>query len=143
MTTATAAVIREHSDCIAFIETGHAYDPVKNILGLLSDSGPAFQAGGLNFKLSGNLTNVRHVLLEKRAGTFYLAIWVEQPGYDVNAKKDLSVPAQQVTVQTGQQMRINIHQLDGSGNMQTSTLGVGQTQTIEVSDLLLILEASQ
>jgi hypothetical protein len=40
-------------------------------------------------------------------------------------------------------MRINIHKIDGSGNMQNSTLGVGQTQTIEVSDLLTILENSQ
>jgi hypothetical protein len=54
-----------------------------------------------------------------------------------------SLDQRRVSAQTGQQMRINIHQLDGSGNMQTSTLGVGQTQTIEVSDLLMILEISQ
>ena len=120
-----------------------AYNAIKNVLGLLADPGPAFQASGLDFTLSGNLANVQHVLLEKRDGTFYLAIWVEQPDYDVNAKQELSVPAQQVTVQTGQQMRINVHQLDASGNMQTSTLGVGQTQTIEVTDLVMILEISQ
>jgi hypothetical protein len=119
------------------------FNAVKNMLGLLSDPGPAFQAGGLNFKLSGNLTNVQHLLLEKRDGTFYLAVWVEQPGYDVNTKKELGVAAQQVTVQTGQQMRTNVHRIDASGNMQTSTLGVGQTQTIEVSDLVTILEISQ
>jgi hypothetical protein len=117
-----------------------AYNAIMNTLALLSDPGPAFQAGGLNYKLSGNLANVQHLLLEKRNGTFYLAIWVEQPSYDVNAKKELSVTAQQVTVQTAQQMRINVHQIDASGNMHTSSLGLGQTQTIEVSDLLAILE---
>ena len=117
-----------------------AYNAIVNMLGLLSDPGPTFQAGGLNYKLSGNLANVQHLLLEKRNGTFYLAVWVEQPSYDVNAKKELSVAAQQVTVQTAQQMRINVHQIDASGNMQTSSLGVGQRQTIEVSDLLAILE---
>ena len=120
-----------------------AYNAIKNMLGLLSDPGPAFQASGLNFKLSGNLTNVHHLLLEKRDGTFYLAIWLEQPSYDVNAKKELNIAAQQVTMQTGQPMRTNVHRIDVSGNMQTSTLGVGQTQTIEVSDLLTILEISQ
>lgn len=119
------------------------FNAIKNMLGLLSDPGPAFQAGGLNFKLSGNLTNVHHLLLEKRDGTFYLAIWVEQTCYDVNTRKELSVAAQQVTVQTGQQMRTNVHRIDASGNMQTSTLGVGQTQKVEVSDLLTILEISQ
>jgi hypothetical protein len=97
----------------------------------------------LGFTLSGNLANVHHLLLEKRDGSFYLAIWVEQPSYDVNAKKELSVAAQQVTVQTEQPMRTNVHRIDASGNMQTSTLGIGQTQTIEVSDLLTILEISQ
>jgi hypothetical protein len=54
-----------------------------------------------------------------------------------------SLDHRRVSAQTGQQMRINIHKIDGSGNMQNSTLGVGQTQTIEVSDLLTILENSQ
>jgi hypothetical protein len=120
-----------------------AYNAIKNMLGLLSDPGPAFQTTGLGFTLSGNLANVHHLLLEKRDGSFYLAIWVEQPSYDVNAKKELSVAAQQVTVQTEQPMRTNVHRIDASGNMQTSTLGIGQTQTIEVSDLLTILEISQ
>jgi hypothetical protein len=120
-----------------------AYNALKNVLNLLSDPGPTFQTGGLDFKLSGNLTNIHHLLLQKRDGTFYLAIWVEQPSYDVNAKKQLSVPAQQVTVQTERQMRMNVHQIDASGNMQNTTLGIGQTQTIEVNDLLTILEISQ
>jgi hypothetical protein len=119
------------------------FNAVKNMLGLLSDPGPAFQAGGLNFKLSGNLTNVHHLLLEKRDGTFYLAIWVEQPSYDVNTRKESSIAAQQVTLQTGQTMRTDVHRIDAGGNLQTSTLGVGQTQKIEVSDLLTILEISQ
>jgi hypothetical protein len=83
------------------------------------------------------------VLLEKRDGTFYLALWIEHSDYDVNAENELSVPVQQVTVQTGQQMSINVHQLDASGSMQTSTLGVGQTQAIEVTDMVMILEISQ
>jgi hypothetical protein len=120
-----------------------AYSAIKSVLSLLSDPGPTFQTGGLDFKLSGNLTNIHHLLLQKRDGTFYLAIWVEQPSYDVNAKKQLSVPAQQVTLQTERQMRINVHQIDASGNMQNTTLGIGQTQTIEVNDLLTILEISQ
>ena len=91
---------------------------------------PAFQSDRLGFhELSGNLANVHHLLLEKRDSSFYLAIWVEQPSYDANAKKGLSVAAQQVAVQTEQPMRMNVHRIDISSNMQTSTFGVGQTQT--------------
>jgi hypothetical protein len=55
-----------------------AYNAVRNV-GLLSDPGPAFRASGLNFTLSGNLTTFHHLLLQKWDGTFYLAIWLEQP----------------------------------------------------------------
>jgi hypothetical protein len=120
-----------------------AYNAIQGLLSLLSDPGPAFVTSGLDFKLTGNLTNVDQLLLQKRDGTFYLAIWVEQPGYDVNAKKEISVPMQQVTIQTGQSVRTTIHQIEADGTMQTKALGVGQTQTLEISDTLMILEISQ
>lgn len=120
-----------------------AYNAVSGLLNLLSDPGPAFAPSGLDFKLSGNLTNVDQLLLQKRDGTFYLAIWVEQPGYDVNAKQEISVPAQQVTIQTGQPSRMTIHQIEADGTMQTKAVGTGQTQTLQVSDLVMILEISQ
>jgi hypothetical protein len=116
---------------------------IKSLLGLLSDPGPPFQASGLDFKLSGDLTNVHHLLLEKRDGTFYLAIWVEAPSYDVNAKRSLTVPEQKISIETGQPMRINLHRLDASGNLQSSPLGASQTQALDVGDELTILEISQ
>ena len=119
------------------------YNAIKSVLGLLSDEGPAFKPAALGMKLSGELTNVHHLLLEKRDGTFYLAIWVEQPSYDLNAKKALAIAAQSVALTLGRSARIVTHKLDASGNLQTSALGTGTTETIEVSDLLTILEISQ
>ena len=120
-----------------------AYNAVKNVLGVLSDPGPAFPPAGLEYKLSGNLASVDHLLLQKRDGRFFLAVWVEQPSYDVNAKRTLPVPGQSVTITTGQPARIIAHWLDGSGNMQTTALGSGTTQTVEVTDVVMILEISQ
>jgi hypothetical protein len=119
------------------------YNAIKSLLGLLMDPGPAFPLGNLDYKLSGNVANVHHLLLEKRDGTFYLAIWIEQPGYDVNAKQPLMVAAQTVSIETTQSMKISRSSLDGSGNLQTTALGAGQTRTIDVSDQVTILEISQ
>jgi hypothetical protein len=41
------------------------YAAVQGLLQLLSDPGPASKLDTLNFKLSGDLTNVHHLLLEK------------------------------------------------------------------------------
>jgi hypothetical protein len=116
---------------------------ISNLLHLLADPGPAFRTGDLNFELSGDLTNVHHFLLEKRDGTFYLAIWIEQLSYDVDTKKVLAIPEQRVTVQTKAQVKMKAHRLDGAGQMQSSDLGAGQVQTLQVSDRLTILEFSR
>ena len=94
-------------------------------------------------KLSGQTSNVQHLLLQKRDGRFYLAIWLELPAYDVNAKSRLTVAPQSVTVALGQSMRVVTHTLDATGNMQTVALGTGSTQTIQVSDLVTVLEISE
>jgi len=60
------------------------YAALKNLITLLSDKGPAFQAGKLSYGISGITADTRQAVLEKRNGTFYLAIWQEvlgaQPG---------------------------------------------------------------
>src|SRR5262249_24858802 len=72
------------------------FTALKNFIALLSDPGPAFQPAGLPLKLSGQTSNVQHLLLQKRDGRFYLAIWLELPAYDVNAKARLTVTPQTV-----------------------------------------------
>ena len=116
---------------------------MKNFIALLADEGPAFEPGGLGMKLSGETTNVQHLLLQKRDGRFYLAIWVELPSYDVNTKKALTVASQSVTLTLNQPMRVVTHSFDASGALQTSALGTGTAQTISVSDLVTVLEISE
>jgi hypothetical protein len=119
------------------------YTALRNVIALLSDPGPAFQAGGLSVTLSGATSNVQHLLLQKRDGRFYLAIWVELPAYDVNLKSALTVAPQSVVVSLGQSLRVVTHTLDATGAMQTVALGTGATQTVQVSDLVMILEISE
>jgi len=120
-----------------------AYNALKSMLGLLADKGPSFQVGGLDYKLSGGNPDLQHLLLQKRDGRFFLVLWVEEPCYDMNTKKALPVSTANVTITLGQPARITTHSLDDSGNIQTTALGTGTTQTVEVSDLVAIVEISQ
>jgi hypothetical protein len=56
-----------------------AFTAVKNLLALLSDRGPRFRPGSLGYGLSGNTADVYKVLMQKRDGTYYLAMWVARP----------------------------------------------------------------
>jgi len=75
-----------------------AFIALKNLISLLKDPGPKFTPGTLDYALSGNTTNVHHTLLEKRDGTFYLILWQEVSGFDVNSKQNINVSSLQVTL---------------------------------------------
>ncbi len=75
-----------------------AFGALKNLVNLLRDDGPAFTPGRLGYTLSGTLTDVRQVLLQKRDGTFYLAVWVEAVNWDVARKVELATAPRTLTL---------------------------------------------
>ena len=86
-----------------------AFTAVKNLLALLSDRGPRFAPRSLNYALSGNTANIYKVLMQKRDGTFYLAMWVAQPMQSVAPHAvTLTVPS---SIKSAAQARPN----DGTG----------------------------
>jgi hypothetical protein len=117
-----------------------AYTALMNLLRLLADPGPSFAGGELGFKLTGDFSSVHHLLLQKRNGAFYLALWVEEPGYDIDSKKATSVPAHHVVVQNDKDLGMTQHWFDKSGVMQSKSLAMGSTHDVEVSDSVTVLE---
>jgi hypothetical protein len=75
-----------------------AYQAVAGLLALLDDGARQHQPDHLGFRLTGNADGVQHRLLQKADGHFWLALWIEQPGWDPASRRELTVPAQQVTV---------------------------------------------
>jgi hypothetical protein len=75
-----------------------AYAAVARLLALLDDGRRQHAPGRLGFELTGSTDGVEHRLLQKADGHFWLAIWVEAPGWDPATGRQLAVPAQQVTV---------------------------------------------
>jgi hypothetical protein len=75
-----------------------AYTAVARLLALLDDRRRPLQPDRLRFRLTGATGDVRHQLFQKGDGHFWLALWVERPGWDPATGRTLAVPAQQVTV---------------------------------------------
>lgn len=78
---------------------------VKNFIALLKDPGVAFTPGTLKYELSGDLTGIQHVLLQKRSGRFYLAVWQGSQSSLVTSVDsgigDLEPPRRSLTLRLG------------------------------------------
>jgi hypothetical protein len=117
-----------------------AYSALTNLLHLLADPGPAYSGEDLSFVLTGDISDVHHVLLQKRNGTFYLALWVEEPAYDMNAKKAIAVPTRHVVIQSDQNVSVVVHSFGKSGVLQNTSLANGTTHAIDATDYVTVLE---
>jgi hypothetical protein len=100
-----------------------AYTAIHNVLSLLKDGNFA-QPGKLNYALAGETQNVHHVLLQKRDGTFYLAIWIGAQSADPNNPSTIyPVAPQNLTLTASTSIgSATTYVLDDRGNM-TSTSG--------------------
>jgi hypothetical protein len=117
-----------------------AYSALANLLHLLADPGPSYTGEESNFTLTGDVSDVHHVLFEKRDGTFYLALWVEEPSYDVDNKRFIQVPAHHIVIQSEDEIGIVAHSFGKSGAVQTTSMATATTHAIDVSDYLTVLE---
>jgi len=69
-----------------------SYTALQRMLTLLADPGQSFLPGGLAFTLEPPQPTVRHLLLSKRSGAFYLVLWREVRSRD----EDTTVPVEVV-----------------------------------------------
>lgn len=71
-----------------------AFIALRNAIALLSEENAATTNeidNRLGFTLSGDTANVRHTLLQKKDGRFYLALWQEVNSYDRVKLEDIAV----------------------------------------------------
>ncbi len=121
-----------------------AYTALKSILLALKDPGPTFQPSSLQMQLSGNVQNVQHTLLEKRNGTYVLAIWLEVRSWKPHGGGDIIVPDQAVHLLTGKAFaRAEVSTLDEQGRMTARPIAwSGTGGTFAVSDKISLVTLS-
>lgn len=102
------------------LQPKYAYTAVKAFTGLLSDKGASFTPGKLQYTLTGSTANVHHLLMQKRDGSFYLALWVNLPVYNPANNTTINVAPQAVTVtlDSGYEVQSN-SSINGNGVLST------------------------
>jgi hypothetical protein len=75
-----------------------AYATLARLLALLGDGRRQAAPDRLAFRLTGDTDAVRHRLLQKADGHFWLALWVEEPGWDPAGGRELPVRGRRLRV---------------------------------------------
>jgi hypothetical protein len=124
-----------------------AYTAIKNMIGILAEPGASFTPGQLTYTLSAPST-VRHTLLEKSNGDYFLAIWNEVSSYNLSAKGassgDISNPTVGVTVTLPSNSVFSVYAPnDSTGQAPTNAYTSNITATsisLNVPDRVLIVQ---
>lgn len=120
-----------------------AFVAVKNLIGLLKDPGSTFATGSLDYFLGGNTANIHHTLLQKRDGRFYLILWQEVSGFNVDTKQAINVSSQKVSLTLNTAIaKATIYVPNNSPNSTRSQTYPKQLD-IDVSDRPVVIELAK
>lgn len=75
-----------------------AYYALKNLISIMSDPGPSFATNDLSYTLTGNQTNVRHLVFQKRDKSFYFMIWLDGESFIQKTAKEVDVAPRSLTL---------------------------------------------
>jgi hypothetical protein len=82
-----------------------AFVALRNTTAILADPGPAFKPESLEYSVGGSRDDLRQVLLQKRDGSFYLALWRAASVWDPRAQAALEPPPEPVTLSFERRLR--------------------------------------
>jgi hypothetical protein len=119
-----------------------AFGALKGLLALLADPGPVFAVTPLPYMLLAD-QDIHSMAFQKRDGTYYLALWVEAPAFDMNTGTAIVVPAQSATIKLSKPYRllsVNQWQPDGSviesaSSEQTASFSLSITDRLQIVEL--------
>lgn len=117
-----------------------AFTAVASLMSLLADTSGTFALQTLNYSLAGNTTGVETTLLQKKDGSFWLALWLNGSIWDVNAIKATPLPPQNVTlaILDGHAVK-NAWTFDNSGNSTPQGLS-GMTLTLPITSAITLVK---
>jgi Chitobiase/beta-hexosaminidase C-terminal domain len=119
-----------------------AFAALKNLIATLQDPGASFTPGSLNYSITGNTNTMQDLLLQKRDGSYWLVLWLEQSSYDPTNNAPTPVTAQNVTLSIGAGYEFgNLIQFDPTGNAASDALNTsGYTAPLTISDQISIVQ---
>lgn len=119
-----------------------AYVALQSLMRLLADPGSGYTTAQLQYGLAGAAADVHHLLLQRRDGTYLLALWIEEPSFDVNAQAVLPVPSRQMAINFVNPADVSaIYQWQADGSRTVLPAIAGKTNVpVVVSDQLLVVQ---
>lgn len=79
-----------------------AFTAVRNLTSILSDPGPSFTPGSLDYQVQGNQAGLDQVLLQKRDGSYYLALWRSESVWNTRSRTPEQATSAPVQISFGQ-----------------------------------------
>jgi hypothetical protein len=117
-----------------------AFTALGNMIDILEDPGSSFSSGALDYTLGGNQENLRQVLLQKRDGSFYLALWRATSVWDPVNKVALNPGSAPVSISFGQPVSsVQLYAPNESSSVRSSVSAPSGTLSYEVGPQVKIL----
>ncbi|MDR2676402.1 MAG: hypothetical protein LBC18_16460, partial [Opitutaceae bacterium] len=121
-----------------------AYTAMKNLLSVLKDPGPAFEAGPLDYAMTGATDNVCAALFQKRNGDFYLCLWLGLASYNPVSGDMSDNPPQTVSITVPESIQgARVFTLDDAGVMTAADTPISAgAVSVSVTDRVTIVRLS-
>lgn len=111
---------------------------VERITRLLADSRGSFAPGRLDYTIPSPPSDLRHLLLQKRDGTFYLVLWRALNVYDPDSHMALDPPDVPTQVNLGKSRRVTVYRPNDSA--EPVSAATTSTVTVRLGERVVILE---
>ena len=117
-----------------------AYYAIQNLIANLSDPGPSFTPGSLQYSLQGGDSTLNRLVFQKRDGSFWMLLWLEQSSYDTVNQVSTPVTPQKVTLTLGGgYVAPNVGRFDSTGHLTWSSTS-GSVVPLTVSDQITMVK---
>ena len=113
---------------------------LRNLIALLEDPGPAYTPGSLDYSLVKSPADVRQVLLQKRDGSFWLALWREVSVWDEVERKDLYPGSASVTLDLPDPVIEAAVYLPNRSTAATRTLSAPTSLRLDIGPAVTLVE---
>ncbi len=118
-----------------------AYTALQNLIANLSDPGAGFSPGKLGYAIQGGGSSLNQILFQKRDGSFWLILWLEQSSFNPATYASTPVASEQATLQLDSTyVASDIGTLASSGNLSWSSASASGSIPLTVSDQLTVIK---
>jgi hypothetical protein len=129
---------------LGLLNTDFTYKPagtsVKNLISLLKDPGTPVAPSSLDYTITGGNSDLHTVLLHKRDGTFWLALWQDVSVYDKDLNVDLVNPDVPVTINFANEFLSAATYLPDNSTLPTGLYGRSAQLNLNVPDQVMLVQ---